>query len=672
MNSIKVFNFTGRRSMEKRKGLSFLILLAAIVSVFSSAGLSIAADAAPTPAVPAENPAQEEPALIEAALKMRRAGVVQFNFSNIDIVKFIRFMSELLQENIIVPPGLTAKITLVSPKPVPLSEARQVMLSMLSMNGLALQDMGSYSRLIVSPGPVLVENEVRKGREGPGIGEQNVTQLVPLTYVTSEYVIQAIQQSIGQAVMVMPVGTGREVLLGGRATEVNKAINLIHKLDIASSLKSTKAFPIKFADTGTVAAQLNELSKVGHLTGLTAMADAASRKVIVVAEDDIIKKATKVITELDIDVRDGDFHIYKLKNIGAKEAAEQLSLVLAASAKLQPAAEGQAVPSTVVPDLTTNSLIFAASRKQYDSLAKILEQIDQQPKQVLLRGLIAEVNISNLDRAGIDWSTFGGQIFGDAVGATQINLGGSSVPSTFLEWFTDITNTTEEYYDEHGNIRTRTTTKAMALVYAYVELLKQFDAINVLSMPRIMCTDNKESSFQIGDVIPVLKGTASDLTNPNAIQTNYDYKPTGITLTVTPQIRSGNLVALDIVQTTEDVKASGVTPTTLKREIKTSVLVANGDTVVLGGLVREAEMTMRQKVPGFSYIPLIGGLFSKKVKQHNKIDFMMFLTPYIIESPEQITPVTKGIVLSGDMGLSEAEKAVQKRLEEIFRKSNKK
>jgi general secretion pathway protein D len=219
---------------------------------------------------------------------------------------------------------------------------------------------------------------------------------------------------------------------------------------------------------------------------------------------------------------------------------------------------------------------------------------------------------------------------------------------------------------------TTTKTKAGALIYSYVDMLKQFDAINVLSMPRIMCMDNQESSFQIGDVIPVLKGTASDLSNPNAIQTNYDYKPTGITLTVTPQIRSGNLVALDIVQSTEDVKSSGATPTTLKREIKTSVLVANGDTVVLGGLVREAETVLRQRVPGFSYIPLIGNLFTKKIKQHQKIDFMMFLTPYIVESPEQIQPITKGIVLSGDMGLSEAESAVQKRLEEIFRKSQKK
>jgi general secretion pathway protein D len=415
---------------------------------------------------------------------------------------------------------------------------------------------------------------------------------------------------------------------------------------------------------------MNELARTGYLVGLIAMPDVPSRKIIVVAENDILERAERFIKELDVDMRDSDFHIYRLKNVNAKNAAEQLGNILAAAGRMQPGDPNSSIPPTVIPDLTTNSLIFSASKVQFESLSRILDQIDVQPKQVLLRGLIAEVNLSNLDRAGIDLSTFGGNIFGDAVLGSQINIGGGGVPSTFLDWFNRLMTQEEDVYDERGNfIRTRTRTQAAGLIYAYVELLKQFDAINVLSMPRIMCMDNQESSFQIGDVIPVLRGTASDLTNPNAIQTNYDYKPTGITLTVTPQIRSGNLVALDIVQTTEDVKSSGATPTTLKREIKTSVLVANGDTVILGGLVREAEIILRQKVPGFSYIPLIGGLFSKRVKQHQKIDFMMFLTPYIVESPEQIAPITRGIVLSGDMGLSEAEQAVQKRLEELFRKS---
>jgi len=620
------------------------------------------------------DPSMEEPALVLAAQKMRKAGVVQFNFTNMDITKFIRFMSELLQENIIVPPGLTQKISFVSPKPIPLTDARQVMLTIFAGNNLQLQEMGSYSKLMSIPGPVLTEDRVREGREGPGRGEQNVTQLVPLNYVTADYIVMAIQQTMGQGVVSLPIGAGRDILLTGRSSEVNRATNLIRKLDVASSIKHTKAFSVTYSDPTTIAAQLNEMARIGYLVGLIAMPDQASRKIVIVAEKDILDRAEKFIEELDVDLNDAGFHIYKLHNINAKMAAEQLGSIVASAVRMQPGGDPSAsIPPTVVPDLTTNSLIFSASKAQFESIARILEQIDVQPKQVLLRGLIAEVNLSNLDRAGIDWSTFGGNIFGDAVLGAQVNLGGSGMPSTFLDWYNRLMTEEEDVYDRNGNvIGTRTKTTAGALIVSYVEMLRQFDAINVLSMPRIMCLDNQESSFQIGDVIPVLKGTASDISNPNAIQTNYDYKPTGITLTVTPQIRSGNLVALDIVQTTEDVKSSGATPTTLKREIKTSVLVANGDTVILGGLQREAETVLRQKVPGLSYIPLIGNLFSKNIKQYQKIDFMMFLTPYIVESPEQLAPITKSIVLSGDMGLSEAESAVQDRLNNIFKKYNKK
>ena len=120
-------------------------------------------------------------------------------------------------------------------------------------------------------------------------------------------------------------------------------------------------------------------------------------------------------------------------------------------------------------------------------------------------------------------------------------------------------------------------------------MLKKYDAVNVLSVPRLMCTDNRESAFQVGQVIPVLKGSTSDLSNPGALQQNFDYKDTGLTLTVTPHIRSGNVVALDIKQTTEDVlTATGsVTPVTAKREVKTSVIVGDGETIILGGIVKE-------------------------------------------------------------------------------------
>ena len=223
----------------------------------------------------------------------------------------------------------------------------------------------------------------------------------------------------------------------------------------------------------------------------------------------------------------------------------------------------------------------------------------------------------------------------------NMSLGEATVPSQFMQWFNDLSKR-EELLDRNGSTYTITNYNPMGLMYATIDLLKRYNAVNILSVPRLMCTDNKESSFQVGQVIPVLRGATSDLTNPSAVQSNYDYKDTGLTLTVTPHIRSGNLVAMDIKQTTEDVMTpAGVpTPITSKREVNTSVLVGDGETIILGGMIKETETSMKRRVPGLSYIPLIGGLFQKVSKEKQKVDFVIFLTPQIIEDADEMRRAT--------------------------------
>ena len=626
----------------------------------------------------------EEKDLVAAAQAMRKAGLVQFNFKDMELVKFVRFMSELLQESIIVPPGTSAKISIISPRPSSLSEARQIMLSILQVYGFSLQKMGDgYS--VMRQGGVSPSTGVGRGKGGPEYGEETVTYVVPLDYVTVDSVVQALQQAFAQTVVVLPVGNGRDVMLQGRATDVKKGVDLLRKLDTPSSARLSRTFSLKFGDAATVAAQLNAIAQTGGpLQGLSAVADPMSRKVVVVGDRGAISQAATIVKELDVDSKAGDFHVYKLQNIDAEAAAEQLGKVLAASAMLQPNQEGK-YPPTVVPDLTTNSLIFAATQRQYDALKKVLAEIDVQAKQVLIRGFIAEVNVTNLNRAGIDWSIVGGQIWDNVMLGGMGQLGEGSIPSQFMGWFSELSKK-QELIERNGSTYSVTNYKPLALVYATIDMLKKYDAVNVLSVPRLMCTDNRESAFQVGQVIPVLKGSTSDLSNPGALQQNFDYKDTGLTLTVTPHIRSGNVVALDIKQTTEDVlTATGaVTPVTAKREVKTSVVVVDGETIILGGIVKETEKSLRRRVPGLSYIPLIGSLFQKVSKEKEKIDFIIFLTPQIISNPEQMRQATlqaAGIPFSDEplvtvpissdrnFELSPVETEVDRRLRELYQES---
>ncbi len=174
----------------------------------------------------------------------------------------------------------------------------------------------------------------------------------------------------------------------------------------------------------------------------------------------------------------------------------------------------------------------------------------------------------------------------------------------------------------------------------------------------------------MGQVIPQLSSKTSDITNPNSVQNSYEYKDTGLILKVTPHIRSGNLVSLEIDQTTEDVLTAMTTdtPVTAKRKIQTTVQVEDSKTVILGGLIKEAEKSLKRRVPGLSYIPLLGNLFTRSVKQTEKVELMVFLTPYILEKPSDADKFTKDIVISGDHGLGEAERSLQERFEREYQK----
>ncbi|MCD7877127.1 MAG: type II secretion system secretin GspD [Cloacibacillus porcorum] len=637
-----------------------------LYTLFAAAAVSLSACT-----LSAAEPDQEELNLIQAAQEMRAAGRVQLNFKDLDMAKFIRFMSELLGENILVNPGVSGKVSVVSPKAVTLKEARQVMLSVLEMNNLSLQDMEGYSKVVPLSTGGTASNTVIKGDQSVDPSDTIMVQLVPLSYVKAGYVVSPLKTAIPQ-IQVSPIGNGSAVLLVGKAALLSRAAGVIRAIDAPDSIRTIKVCALQYANAKLMEAQLNAIAKdaSSKLAGMVSVSDERTKRIILVGSSQNIREAERIIKDIYVPSRTENFHVYRLKNADAKTVAEQLSQILAVAAKLSPDPKG-AMPSTVVPDLPTNSLVFTASQEQYNSLKTILEQLDTQPKQVLLRGLIAEVSLNKLNSAGIDWAAWGGDLMGSMVGAANVQLGNTAVPSDVQQLYQSLMTEERVFTNQAGNaIGTVTETKGAGLVYAYVKLLNKFDAINVLSMPRLMCTDNLESSLQVGQVIPQLKGSLTNAANTDSVTNSYEYKDVGLILTVTPHIRSGNLVALEIEQRIEDLMTTtnSVTPITSKREVKTSVLVANGETVVIGGLIKEAEKELKNRVPLFSYIPLIGNLFKSQEKQREKVDLMIFLTPYILETPQHASKITNEIITDGQK-LSEAERILMQRNNEDYRKS---
>lgn len=624
-----------------------------------AAGLVCAAVMAPLVCLAADEAItsdMNEQNLIAAAQAMRQSRRVQFNFKDLEMIQFIRFMSELLGENILVDPAVQGKVSVVSPKVITIPEARQVMLSVLEMNGLSLQGMGGYSKLSPANKGPSTANQVVKGPQSIPPSEQVAVQIIPLEYVKAAYVVDPVKLGVPE-VNITPLTGGSGVLLTGRSVLLNNAARIIQALDAPDSIRAIKTFKLEFATSKMVEGHLNAIAQdpTSKLASLFSIGDDRSGKITVVGSRSALDEAAKIIAELDVQSSVNNFHIYRLQNADATAVAEQVSQILSVAAKLQSDPNSQ--QSSVVPDKSTNSLVFTASQEQFNAIKTILEELDVQPKQVLLRGLIAEVNLNKLNGAGIDWAAWGGDAGGSILAGGNAQLGATGVPAQFQQWFAEMTRTEEVTKDDRGNAVTTKNTRGMGLIFAYIKMLNTFNAINILSMPRLMCTDNLPSALQVGQVIPMMKGQLTDTTNPAATQNSYEYKDTGLILKVTPHIRSGNLVALEIEQTIEElVSAAGnTTPTTSKRLIQTNVLVGDNETIILGGLIREVERTLKNRVPGFSYIPLIGNLFTSQERTREKIDLMVFLTPTIIESPQQATDATIDAT-TGAGGLSEGER----------------
>ncbi|MDR3331536.1 MAG: type II secretion system secretin GspD [Synergistaceae bacterium] len=652
------------------KNAGKFVAIALMIFIFTAVNAAVlwAADTAP---VTPENQ-NEEQNLVKAAASMRATGRVQFNFKDLDIILFVRFMSELLGENLVVNPGVRGTVSILSPKPVSVQDARQVMLSILEMNGLALQGMGSYSKVVpINIGPSS-ENEVIKGPQSVAPSEQMVVQIVPLEYVKAGYVVEPIRAGV-PGLTIMPLVSNNGVLITGKAVLLNRAASVIRAIDVPDSVRSMKTYTMKFTSAKLVEGHLNALAQDinSNLAGVFSMGDERSGKITVVGDRGALAEAERIMNELDIQSTIDNFHIYRLQNADAKTLAEQLSQILAVAARMQ-ADPNQATPASVVPDLPTNSLILTASREQFAAIKSVIEELDIQPRQVMLRGLIAEVNLTKLNSAGIDWAAWGGEAGSDVLAGGNAQFGAAGVPAQFMQWFTEMTRTEEVHYDANGNAVTTSNIHGMGLVYAYIKMLNQFNAINVLSMPRLMCTDNLPSALQVGQVIPQMTGTLSDVSNPSAVQSSYQYKDTGLILKVTPHIRTGNLVAFEIELTIEDVLSTSgsTTPVTSKRLIQTNVLVANNQTIILGGLIREVEKTLKNRVPGISYIPLVGNLFTSQERQREKVDLMVFLTPRIIETPVDAVNATNEVTTDTTIFSPGEEMTIERNAEE-FRKSNK-
>jgi len=577
--------------------------------------------------------------LVEVARSMRASGRVRFDFKDLDMVTFIRFMSELLGENYVLDPRVKGTVTVLSPREVNLEEARSIFLSVLSINGWGLENYGSYFKVVPAKEVKVGATEVGVGRDLPRPGEELLTHVVPLVYLDPKEASRVCQVALSSVGVITPVAGTNAVLVRDLATHVDKVIRMIRAMDAPGTVKQLRIVRLSNASASSLAKRLDGVFKAkgGIYAESLFVPDERTNSLLVVVSPNLMEETLKVISAMDAKAppTTSNVRIRKLRYANAEELVPQVEAVAQTMIKLMPPEGVQGAEVKVVADKSTNSLVFTCPPDLYEQLSRVIDELDVQKRQVMIEAFIAEVNVTKLKHVGIDWATWFGKVLGDVAYVLGGEFGTAVDPNV---------------------LRTvRGGTNAGALLYGYIKSIEQHDALNVLSVPRILCTDNQTSRFQVGKVIPVLKSSTADKSNPSAVEKVYDYKETGIILEVTPRIRSENHIDLDITQVVEDVLTATTadTPVTSKREIKTTVQVQNGQTVVLGGLMKEAEKLLRKKVPGLAVVPIIGEFFRTVAREREKVDLLILLTPYILTSPADVERKTEELTSVDEVASSD-------------------
>jgi general secretion pathway protein D len=278
---------------------------------------------------------------------------------------------------------------------------------------------------------------------------------------------------------------------------------------------------------------------------------------------------------------------------------------------------------SITADETNNAIVVFATPRNYARIQSALTKLDVPPLQVLIDATISEVSLNHALQYGLQWS------FQSGYNSGALTQGTTSVPVQNFPGFS--------YLYQGANFQ------------ATFNALKTITDVKVLSAPKVIVMNNHTASLEVGDQVPISTGTAVSTISAGApIVNSIEYRDTGVILKITPRVNAGGLVLLDIAQEVSDVqplsvaqKTSGIdSPTIQQRKIATSIAVQDGETIAIGGLIRNQVDKGRSTVPVLGDIPVLGHLFGDTTGGLVRTELVVLLTPHVVRTPEDARSIT--------------------------------
>ncbi len=504
---------------------------------------------------------------------------VTMDFRDVEIGTLVKFIGELTNKNFIIDERVKGKITVISPTKISVPEAYKVFESILEVHGY--------------------------------------------TTVPS-----------GKVIKVMPATEAR-----GKSITTTVGTKILPSADTMI----TQVIPIQYANVNDIKALFTPLVSKESLL----VVYQPTNTLIVTDTLSNINRLLTILKELDQEVPrgKGNIHVYYLQNAVAEDLAKILMGVAkeagegakggATAAKAAFAPLGEKV--SILADKPTNSLIITAAPQDYTVIEEVIKKLDIVRAQVYVEALIAEVTLEKVTQMGIEWNWTAAPKEGSFRPYGGTDLTGHT---SFPEVAQDLAVNGFLLGVSKGFVGSTDVPDIKGLLQLFAG-----DAdVNVLSAPKLLTTDNQEAQIIVGEERPFLKSSQTSSEGAAILQT-WDYKDVGITMKLTPHISKGTLLRLDIfaeiksfVENAEGLEGA---PITTKRQATTSVVVEDGSTVVIAGLIRDDRTGKLSKVPLLGDIPMLGWLFKSRSQTKNKTNLLIFITPRIVLSAEDLRKITE-------------------------------
>ncbi|EJL6394909.1 type II secretion system secretin GspD [Vibrio navarrensis] len=581
------------------------------------------------------------------------------SFKGTDIQEFITIVGRNLEKTIIVDPSVRGKIDVRSYDVLNEEQYYSFFLNVLEVYGYAVVEMENGVLKVVkskdsktSAIPVVGDDTVK--------GDNVITRVVAVRNVSVRELSPLLRQLIDNAGAgnVVHYDPANIILITGRAAVVNRLAEIIKRVDQAGDTE-VEVIELKNASASEMVRIVDALNKSQDAKNTPAnllpklVADERTNSILISGDPKVRERLKNLIEKLDVEMATkGNNRVVYLKYAKAEELVDVLKGVSdnlqAEKNSGQKAAGSQRNDVVIAAHQGTNSLVLTAPPDIMIALQEVISQLDIRRAQVLIEALIVEMAEGDGINLGVQWGSL------ESGAVIQYGNSGAQIGQVMigLEEAKDTTNT-KAVYDSDGNfLRNETTTEkgdystlasalsgvngaAMSIVMgdwtALISAVASNSNSNILSSPSITVMDNGEASFIVGEEVPVLTGSSASSNNDNPFQT-VERKEVGIKLKVVPQINEGNSVQLNIEQEVSNVLgANGAVDVRFaKRQLNTSVIVQDGQMLVLGGLIDERALESESKVPLLGDIPIIGHLFKSTSTQVEKKNLMVFIKPTII------------------------------------------